>query len=97
MRASRKRQRRASGMNHGCLPVPSMNNSPPREVLLADFARPRDRPGPDARRQAQDRAAMRHVAEAEAALAVGVDRGGLRQGPVVGHRDATQRTGYWRS
>ena len=34
----------------------------------------RDRPGPDRIRQAQQRAAMRHVGEGEAALAVGLDR-----------------------
>ena len=42
-------------------------------------AHARDRPGPDAVGQAQQRAAMRHAAEAEAAIAVGVDRRRPRQ------------------
>ena len=40
---------------------------------------PRHRPRPDAVRQAQQRAAMRHAREAEAALAVGLDRHRARQ------------------
>src|SRR6202035_2285294 len=41
---------------------------------LIDFLRFDDRPGPDRIRQAQQRAAMRHLGESKAALAVGLDR-----------------------
>ena len=46
----------------------------------------RHRPGPDAVGKAQQRAAMRQAAEAEAAIAIGLDRRRLRQVPAALHR-----------
>src|SRR5262249_54894419 len=44
------------------------------ERLDVDLADGGDRPGPDAGGQSEDRAAMAHAAEMEAALAIGLDQ-----------------------
>src|SRR5579883_2041344 len=45
-----------------------------RERRFGDVCRPRDRPGPDAVRQAQDRPTMRHIGKAEAPGPMGLDQ-----------------------
>ena len=71
-------------------PVPSMKKS--RSAARAKTgesasstrsARRGDRPGPNAVRQAKQRAAMRHAAEPEAAFAMGVNHRLLRQMRIV--------------
>src|SRR6478609_3659788 len=55
----------------------------PCERLFGDLLGLGYGPCPDAGREAQDGAAMRHVGEAEAALAVSLDRGGLGEVALV--------------
>ena len=91
--ASRNASRKRSGSAKGSRPPPIRNKSSPsaavehrRQASPRQFGDARHRPGPDAVRQAQQRAAMRHAGEAEAAIAIGVDRRRSRQMRCVGRR-----------
>src|SRR5207344_3088381 len=54
-------------VEHGC------------ERPLVQLFRVADRPRPDAIGKAKERASMRHPAKAKSAIAIGIDRGRLRQ------------------
>ena len=53
------------------------------EGLVRQLGNGGDRPGPDPRRESQQGAAMGHVGEAEAAIAIGIERIASRQEAIV--------------